>query len=61
MNKYILPLYNRLDIAFIKGKKSLLFDENKKDYIDFISSIIFFTFSEFVIIFLRIIHLSIKV
>lgn len=30
MNKYILPLYNRLDIAFIKGKKSLLFDENKK-------------------------------
>ena len=30
MNKYILPLYNRLDIAFIKGKKSIIFDENKK-------------------------------
>ena len=39
MNKYILPLYNRLDIAFIKGKKSLLFDENKKDYIDFASGV----------------------
>ena len=39
MNKYILPLYNRLDIAFIKGKKSVLFDENKKDYIDFASGV----------------------
>lgn len=39
MNKYILPLYNRIDIAFIKGKKSLLFDENKKDYIDFASGV----------------------
>ena len=39
MNKYILPLYNRLDIAFIKGKKSILFDENKKDYIDFASGV----------------------
>ena len=39
MNKYILPLYNRLDIAFIKGKKSIIFDENKKDYIDFASGV----------------------
>ena len=39
MNKYILPLYNRLDIAFRKGKKSILFDENKKDYIDFASGV----------------------
>ena len=42
MNKYILPLYNRLDIAFIKGKKSLLFDENKKDYCSFEKSIEFY-------------------
>lgn len=39
MNKYILPLYNRLDIAFIKGKKSVLFDENKKDYIDLLQEL----------------------
>ena len=39
MNRYILPLYNRLDTAFIKGKKTLLFDENKKDYIDFASGV----------------------
>ena len=38
-NEYLLPLYNRLDIAFIKGKKSILYDENKKDYIDFASGV----------------------
>ena len=38
-NDYILPLYNRLDISFIKGKKSILYDENKKDYIDFASGV----------------------
>ncbi len=36
---YILPLYNRLDISFIKGKKSILYDENGKDYIDFASGV----------------------
>lgn len=38
-NEYLLPLYNRLNIAFIKGKKSILYDENKKDYIDFASGV----------------------
>lgn len=38
-DEYILPLYNRLDIAFIKGKKSILYDENRKDYIDFASGV----------------------
>lgn len=38
-NDYILPLYNRLDISFIKGKKSILYDENGKDYIDFASGV----------------------
>ena len=32
MNKYIPPLYNRLDITFIKGKKLYLFDEKKRLY-----------------------------
>ena len=36
---YLLPLYNRLDISFIKGKKSILYDEKLNDYIDFSSGI----------------------
>ena len=36
---YLLPLYNRLDISFIKGKKSILYDEKLKDYVDFSSGI----------------------
>ena len=36
---YLLPLYNRLDISFVKGKKSILYDEKGKDYIDFSSGI----------------------
>ena len=38
-DKYLLPLYNRLDVAFVKGKKSILYDENNKDYIDFASGV----------------------
>lgn len=38
-NSYLLPLYKRLDVGFVKGKKSVLFDENEKDYIDFASGI----------------------
>lgn len=26
-NSYLLPLYKRLDVGFVKGKKSVLFDE----------------------------------
>ena len=36
---YLLPLYNRLDISFIKGKKSILYDEKLKGYVDFSSGI----------------------
>lgn len=38
-DKYLLPLYNRLNIAFVKGKKSILYDENGKDYVDFASGV----------------------
>jgi acetylornithine aminotransferase len=38
-NSYLLPLYKRLDVGFVKGKKSVLFDENEKDYIDFASGV----------------------
>ncbi|AXX95503.1 aminotransferase class III-fold pyridoxal phosphate-dependent enzyme [Arcobacter ellisii] len=38
-NSYLLPLYKRLDLGFVKGKKSVLFDENEKDYIDFASGV----------------------
>lgn len=38
-NKYLLPLYNRLNVAFVKGKKSILYDENGKDYVDFASGV----------------------
>ena len=38
-NKYLLPLYNRLDVAFVKGKKAILYDEKNKDYIDFASGV----------------------
>ena len=38
-NKYLLPLYNRLDVAFIKGKKAILYDEKNKDYVDFASGV----------------------
>ncbi|PUE65154.1 acetylornithine transaminase [Arcobacter caeni] len=38
-DKYLLPLYNRLNVAFVKGKKSILYDENGKDYIDFASGV----------------------
>lgn len=36
---YLLPLYNRLDISFVKGKKSILYDKKGKDYVDFSSGI----------------------
>jgi acetylornithine aminotransferase len=36
---YLLPLYNRLDISFVKGEKSILYDEKGRDYIDFSSGI----------------------
>ena len=36
---YLLPLYNRLDISFIKGKKSILYDEKLNSYVDFSSGI----------------------
>ena len=35
----LLPLYNRLDISFVKGKRSILYDDKGKDYIDFSSGI----------------------
>ena len=38
-NSYLLPLYNRLDVSFIRGKKSVLYDEEGKDYIDFASGV----------------------
>ena len=38
-NSYLLPLYNRLDVAFVKGKKAILYDEKNKDYIDFASGV----------------------
>ena len=38
-DKYLLPLYNRLDVAFVKGKKAILNDEKNKDYIDFASGV----------------------
>lgn len=38
-NEYLLPLYNRLNVSFVKGKKSVLYDEEGKDYIDFTSGI----------------------
>ena len=38
-NKYLLPLYNRLNVVFVKGKKSILYDENGKDYVDFASGV----------------------
>lgn len=36
---YLLPLYNRLNISFVKGRKSILYDENGKEYVDFSSGI----------------------
>ena len=38
-DKYLLPLYNRLDVAFVKGKKAILYDEKNKDCIDFASGV----------------------
>lgn len=38
-DKYLLPLYKRLDVSFVKGKKSILYDEEGKDYVDFTSGI----------------------
>ena len=38
-NNYLLPLYNRLDVSFVKGKNSILYDEKKRDYVDFSSGI----------------------
>lgn len=38
-DSYLLPLYNRLNVSFVKGKKSVLYDEKGKDYIDFTSGI----------------------
>ena len=38
-DKYLLPLYNRLDVAFVKGKKAILYDGKNKDYIDFASGV----------------------
>ena len=38
-NGYLLPLYNRLDVSFVKGKKSVLYDEKGADYIDFSSGV----------------------
>ena len=38
-DKYLLPLYNRLDVAFVKGKKAILYDEKNKDYVDFASGV----------------------
>lgn len=38
-NSYLLPLYNRLDVSFVRGKKSVLYDEEGKDYIDFASGV----------------------
>ncbi len=39
LNSYLLPLYNRLNVSFIKGEKSVLYDEEGKDFIDFSSGI----------------------
>ncbi|TLS71346.1 aminotransferase class III-fold pyridoxal phosphate-dependent enzyme [Aliarcobacter thereius] len=38
-NSYILPLYNRLEVSFVKGKKSILYDEKGKNYVDFASGV----------------------
>ena len=38
-NSYLLPLYSRLDVSFVKGKKSVLYDEEGADYIDFSSGV----------------------
>ena len=38
-NSYLLPLYNRLNVSFVRGKKSVLYDEEGKDYIDFASGV----------------------
>ncbi|OCL86452.1 Acetylornithine aminotransferase [Aliarcobacter thereius] len=38
-NSYILPLYNRLEVGFVKGKKSILYDEKGKNYVDFASGV----------------------
>ena len=38
-DEYLLPLYKRLDVSFVKGKKSILYDEEGKDYVDFTSGI----------------------
>ena len=38
-DKYLLHLYKRLDVIFVKGKKSILYDEEGKDYVDFTSGI----------------------
>ncbi|CAM3535143.1 aminotransferase class III-fold pyridoxal phosphate-dependent enzyme [Arcobacter aquimarinus] len=38
-DEYLLPLYKRLDVSFVKGKKSILYDEKGKDYVDFTSGI----------------------
>ena len=36
---HILPVYNRADIKFIKGKGAFLFDEDGKKYLDFTAGI----------------------
>ncbi|MFY9090109.1 aminotransferase class III-fold pyridoxal phosphate-dependent enzyme [Arcobacter aquimarinus] len=38
-DEYLLPLYKRFDVSFVKGKKSILYDEEGKDYVDFTSGI----------------------
>ena len=38
-DEYLLPLYKRLDVSFVKGKKSILYDEEGKNYVDFTSGI----------------------
>ncbi|TLT07032.1 aminotransferase class III-fold pyridoxal phosphate-dependent enzyme [Aliarcobacter thereius] len=38
-NSYILPLYNRLEVGFVKGKKSILYDVKGKNYVDFASGV----------------------
>ncbi|MBQ7646405.1 MAG: aspartate aminotransferase family protein [Clostridia bacterium] len=43
-NLYIANTYNRADICFVKGKGSLLYDDNGKEYIDLGSGIAVNTF-----------------
>jgi acetylornithine/N-succinyldiaminopimelate aminotransferase len=36
---YILPIHNRIDVAFKRGKGAYIYDENNKKYLDFGSGI----------------------